>query len=366
MARSCIGMNRSERALLAAIVFASALPLTAASPQVAQSELRVRLRSNDGIPVTGALVALLDGTDRVVAEGLSSESGTRVLRAPSGVYRVRTRRIGFLPLVSSPVTVPRQEELTLVIESLRVVLDRIVVNSRSQCGRGDSGSWALGILWDEIDKALRASQLTTADLAGFGRGRVYSKELRTGGALVSTDTSFFDIVNQRPFGAIDPDSLAAAGYVVGNEANGWTFYAPDEVVLLSDQFAATHCFRVVRERERPGEIGVAFEPVPQRRVADIVGVLWLDEASAELREIVFHFVNAGALSRWEARGFTRFLRVPSGAWIVAEWALRLPRVGLRHSSAYVTQEYMLVGYYEHGGGILTGAAAAADSLNRKH
>lgn len=368
MARGCTSVNRSERALLVACFFAAVLPLSEAASQPAQSELRVRLQSNDGTPVAGALIALLDGSDRVVAEGLSTERGTRVLRAPSGVYRVRTRRIGFLPIVSSPVAVPYQDELLLVVQSSRVVLDRIVVNSRSQCGRGDSGSWALGILWDEIDKALRASQLTIADLAGFGRGRVYSRETKPGGSLVSTDTSFFDIVDQRPFGAIDPDSLDRVGYVVGNEEKGWTFYAPDETVLLSDQFAAAHCFRVVREDERPGEIGVAFEPAPRRKKADIVGVLWLNEASAELREVVFHFVNAGVLSRFEAHGFTRFLRVPSGAWIVDEWLLKLPRVAARQASPYQSGGYTLVGYYEHGGGIVNNARqtrVAADSLKTK-
>ena len=120
-------------------------------------------------------------------------------------------------------------------------------------------------LLGRIDKALRASQLTIADLAGFGRGRVYHSEIGPGGKVVSTDTTLFAIVNQRPFGAIDPDSLARAGYVFGDEAKGWIFYAPDETVLLSDQFATTHCFRLVREAARPGAIGVAFEPVPQRK-----------------------------------------------------------------------------------------------------
>ncbi|HEY8833439.1 MAG TPA: carboxypeptidase-like regulatory domain-containing protein [Gemmatimonadaceae bacterium] len=340
---------RSMRVLLATIVVASLLPLRVASPQAA-SELRVRLRSKDGIPISGALVALLDGNDSVVVEGLSSDSGTRVLRAPPGVYRVRTRRIGFLPVVSPPVALPRQDELLLAIETSRVVLDRIVVNSKSQCGRGDSDSSSLGVVWDEIDKALRASQLTTADLRGFGRGRVYHRQIRSG-AVVQADTSFFNIVDQRPFGAVDPDSLARAGYVVGDEKNGWVFYAPDETVLLSDQFASTHCFRVVREDERRGQIGVAFEPVTQRKLPDIAGVLWVDEASAELREVVFRFVNAGVIGRYEATGFTRFLRVPSGAWIVDEWLLKLPRVAARQS-VYRGREYSLIGYDEQGGGIV--------------
>jgi hypothetical protein len=364
MTSSFVASNRSQRALLAAIGFGIGLPLCAAAPQAA-SELRVRLQSNDGIPVSGALVALLDGNDSVVVEGLSTESGTRVLRAPSGVYRVRARRIGFLPFVSSPVVVPQQGELLLAIESSRVVLNRIIVNSKSSCNRNDRGSQSLGVVWDEIDKALRASQLTLADLTGFGRGRVYRKEIGPGGSIISTDTTLFDIVDRRPFGAVDPDSLARAGYVFGDEHNGWLFYAPDETVLLSDQFAATHCFRLVREAERSGSIGVAFEPVPERKLADIVGVLWVDERTAELREVVFHFVHAGVVSRFEAGGFTRFLRVPSGAWIVDEWLLKLPRLALK-PSAILGQQYMLTGYYERGGGILNGASAAADILNRKH
>ncbi len=363
-----ITANDGEKHALAAIFLASVLPLWVASPQAAQAELRVRLQSNDGIPVAGALVALLDANDSVVTEGLSSERGTRAVRAPSGVYRVRARRIGFLPFVSSPVAVPRQEELLLVIETARVVLDRIVVTSKSQCSRSDPDSRSLGIVWDEIDKALRASQLTTADLSGFGRARTYRKELGRAGAVISADTTLFAIINQRPFGAIDPDSLSRAGYVLGDEVGGWTFYAPDETVLLSDQFASTHCFRLVREATRSGEIGVAFEPVGQRKLPDIVGVLWVDERSAELREVVFHFVNAGVLNRYEAGGFTHFLRVPSGAWIVDEWLLRLPRLGAKRS-AYVGQEYALIGYYERGGGILNAgrpAPAVPDSLNKKH
>ena len=365
MARECVTLNRRERKLLAVIFVVTILPLCAALPQAAPSELRIRLQSNDGTAVAGALVALLDPNDSVVAEGLSSQSGTRILRAPSGIYRVRARRIGFLPFFSSPVVLPRQGELRLDIETARVVLDRIVVNSKSPCSRSDPGSRSLGIVWDEIDKALRASQLTIEDLSGFGRGRVFRREVANNGAVLSTDTTFFDIINQRPFGAIDPDSLARAGYVYGDEANGWTFYAPDETVLLSDRFAATHCFRLVREAKRSGEIGVAFEPIPQRKLADIFGVLWVDERTSELREIIFHFVNAGVLTRFEPGGFTRFLRVPSGAWIVDEWLLKLPRLSVKRS-AFIDQEYMLTGYNEHGGGILNGAPRAADSLNRKH
>ena len=44
--------------------------------------------------------------------------------------------------------------------------------------------------------------------------------------------------------------LATNGYVLGDEIQGWHYFAPDEVVLRSEQFAATHCFRLVRDKQR--------------------------------------------------------------------------------------------------------------------
>jgi len=338
------------------------------------SELRIKLNAIDGAPVSGALIALLDFRDNVVAEGLGAEDGTRTLRAAPGAYRVRVRRIGYLPFVSKTVTLPGASDLVLDVESPRVVLQSIVVNSRSQCNRNDPNASALATVWDEIDKALHSSQLTVRDLSGIGQGRTYQRDLRNDGTVISADTTIFSITAQRPFGAIDPDTLALKGYVVGDETNGWRFFAPDETVLLSEQFAATHCFRLVRQSDRAGQIGVALEPAPQRKLADISGVLWVDQQTSELRELVFRFVNAGLLSQFGAGGYTRFRRLQSGAWIVDEWQLHSPRIGGRQDFGY-RPLYVPIGRQENGGGILGPAEIAAnqrarartatDSLNRK-
>jgi hypothetical protein len=319
--------------------------------QQATSELRIKLSTLDGSPVTGALVGLLNPRDSVVAEGLASESGTRVLSAPRGSYRVRVRRIGFLPFISSELTLPRANELVLNVESPRVILESIVVNSRSQCSRNDPNAKELAAVWDEIDKALRSSQLTLQDLEGIGRARKYRRDLDAYGNLISGDSSEFFITNRRPFGVEDPAKLATDGYVVGDTQNGWTIFGPDETVLESDAFATTHCFQLVRERERPGMIGVSFEPVPRRQVPDIRGVIWVDERTAELREISFRFVNAGAMSRFDAGGFTRFRRMPSGAWIVDEWQLTAPALAQR-AGGYQTSQLVIVGRRDTGGGVL--------------
>jgi hypothetical protein len=199
--------------------------------------------------------------------------------------------------------------------------------------------------------------------------------------VISADSTVFSITTRRPFSAIDPVTLARDGYVVGNVDNGWYYFAPDETVLLSEPFAATHCFRVVRQPDRTGQIGVSFAPVPRRQVADITGVLWVDQETSELREVVFRFVNAGAMSQYDAGGFTRFRRVPSGTWIVDEWKLSAPRLSVTQVSSgdgyssTVRRQFVVIGRLDNGGGILgPGELAgehrqprtAADSLNKKH
>ena len=369
------------RAFLCGPVFGACVLTSSARGQEATTELRIRLNGMDGAPLNGALIALLNARDSVVAEGLSTEAGRRVLRAAPGVYRVRVRRIGYLPFVSDPVSLPRESALSLNVESPRVVLERIVVNSKSPCARNDPSAAALSTVWDEIDKALRSSQLTTEDLSGIGRARTYRREVGNDGTVISADTTVFSIIDRRPFGAIDPVSLANNGYVLGDAEAGWHYFAPDETVLLSEPFAATHCFRVVRQPDRTGQIGVSFEPVPRRQVADITGVLWVDQETSELREVVFRFVNAGAMSQFGASGFTRFRRVPSGAWIVDEWKLSAPRLSAAPRavqdgySSTVRQQFIATGRLENGGGVfapgeLAGeqhrqVRTATDTLNRK-
>jgi len=307
------------------------------------------------------------------SEGVCSETGSRILRAPSGVYQIRVRRIGYRPFVSNGVPLPHSSELVLNVESARVVLESIVVNSKSQCKVNDPNSRALATVWDEIDKALRSSQLTTEDLQGIGQARTFRAEVGPEGTVISADTTIFSIEGHRPFGAIDPDSLATSGYVIGDERTGWSYFAPDETVLRSDQFAATHCFRLIRQADRRGQIGVWFDPVPQRGLADIQGILWVDQATSELREVVFRFVNAGVLTRFDGGGFTRFRRVPSGTWIVEEWKLSVPKLESREHAPFPPL-LVAIGRFENGGGIIGPAEVVVgrprqprimDTLSRK-
>lgn len=335
--------------MFAAVLF-TAMAASVASAQ-ATAELRIRLQTAPDVPAKGALVALLDSRDSVVAEGLTGENGTRLLRASAGSYRVLVRRIGFLPFISAQLSIPRNGELLLRIDSPRIELRRVVVESKSQCKRSDPEARTLALVWNEIAKGLRASQLTTEDLAGIGVVQRFHSILADDGTVVSSDTTA-RLIAGRPFVMVSPESLAVHGYVVGNERAGWEYYGPDETVLLSDAFTKTHCFRLVRNKERPGQIGVAFEPEPKRRVADIAGVIWVDEATSELREITFNFANAGALGRFGGGGFTHFTRMDSGAWMVDDWRLRAPRLAVQ-LERYAFRRIVTVGYDETGGRILS-------------
>lgn len=313
----------------------------------APSATRVRIRTADGTPVAGALVGLLDASERIIAEGLSNADGGRSLSAPPGNYRVQVRRIGFEPFISPGMSFPRSEDLVLSITDRAVALQTVVVTAGARCRSLEQDAAALATVWEEVAKALRASQLTTTDLVGIGQVHTYRKEVGLHGRVISSEKKVYKVAGARPFGAVDPRLLAIGGYVEGNSTDGWHYYAPDETVLLSDSFASTHCFRVVRDRKRGGQIGVSFEPVAGRKQADIAGVLWLEEKTSELREMTFRFVNVDIVSRFEAGGRTRFRRMPSGAWLVDEWSLRFPKLEIRLSG----DTFVEIGFYENGGSI---------------
>ena len=310
-------------------------------------DLRVRLATPDGAPIAGALVALIDSA-RVVREGVSDENGIRSLRAPQGSYRIRVRRIGFLPFLSEPLTVASGSEIELRVESSRVALETIVVTSRSRCGPIEPGEQILATVWDEIAKALRTSQLSAGDFADYAHAFVYRKKLNQQGKVISSDTIFRPLGGAKPFGVLNAAALFSNGFVVGNDRLGWIYYGPDETVLLSDQFASTHCFQVIRDPGKPGKIGIEFTPVPGRTMGEIKGVLWVDQSTAELRELIFRYVNAGLMERFRAGGFARFRRLPSGSWIVDDWALRAP---ILERTPGTFGDFSVAGFVEDGGGM---------------
>ncbi|HUQ19832.1 MAG TPA: carboxypeptidase-like regulatory domain-containing protein [Gemmatimonadaceae bacterium] len=346
------------------VILLSYFAITVGAYAQSPTQLRVRILATSGAPIEGALVALVDQKNSVIAEGLTSVSGNRALTAPSGSYRVRVRRIGFAPFYSDILTIPYEGTLTLRVRSDQVSLKTVVVRASSACRQPAEDRSSVALVWEEITKALRSSQLTLGDFVGLGQARTYNKQTGLKGEVFVNQSRTVAIKDHRPFGIDDPATLAKKGYVRGNEYRGWEFFGPDESVLLSQDFASTHCFTVVRDSTRQGQIGVGFRPTPKRKLSDIAGVLWVDEASSQLREMNFRYVNVRLPEGMSGGGFTKFLRTPSGGWLVDEWKLTMPLIEMRRAASNpYRREFVQVGTAETGGSIIPPEAVSAEAVS---
>ena len=100
-------------------------------------------------------------------------------------------------------------------------------------------------------------------------------------------------------------------------------------------------------------MGLSFEPEPRRRLPDVQGVLWLDEGTAELRALEFSYTRVPeGVNDKRIGGTVEFLRLPSGAWIIRRWELRMPRLVVQPLTPpyAASQRRVLVGGFRDAGG----------------
>ena len=337
------------------------LPVGALHPQA------IRLRVTEeasGRPIAGAVADVFDSAGAVVAQGIVSPDGVRLLTLPAGgSYRVRIRRIGFEPFTTAAPLVPPagMVELALAIPARRVVLSTITVLGRSVCSRNAFRDPGVLALWTEIRTALATTALSRRDSTLSLEARAFRRRLDPSLEITAEQVGLPRVTTGgKPYYSRDADSLANEGYLrqVGNES---FFYAPDEQVLLSDRFVEDHCFQVARgDGAAEGLFGLRFSPVDRRRVNDIAGTLWVDSASAELRYLDFWYVNDripyAVVGEGRNGGQVLFGRTADGTWIVSAWRLRMPHFpeGVR-----VTQRSAPKSYEEFGGVV---SSLASDSL----
>jgi hypothetical protein len=302
---------------------------TAASAQI----VRGTVRDGMGAPVLGALVELVRG-DEHITRVLSGEDGSYRLRAPEGGrYGLRVLRIGYRTTQATPIDIPSSGTLAhdVLAPMVAVQLDDIQIRAEKRCVvRPEEGIQAAA-LWEEARKALYAAELVQQTDGYRARMQHYERGYDKRGQRVSFENVWEEeaTIQQNPFAAIDAHDLAQNGYirVDSSGVNSATiYYAPDAHVLVGDPFTETHCFRVDdRKRADEGLIGLQFEPVENRDLPDVQGTLWLDRRSSELRSLDYSYTE---LPRGAARdrsgGRLEFRRLPSGAWIVQSWWIRMP------------------------------------------
>jgi len=330
-----------------------ALTLLAAAASRTHAQT-VRGQLTDSIsraPLGGAFLTLVDERGAERARAITNHAGEFVLSAPAaGTYRIRSKRIGFRPYVSAALILRPGETSAFhaVVDPIPVPLEQVVVAGERQCDIEAGASVAA--LWDEVREALAAVVWTRRapgywyEIRQFERD-IYTREYRKG--LDSTwRTAGF---SESPFRSAPAEQLAAAGFVVADES-GWTYYEPDADVLLSDPFLRTHCFETKAGRdETAGLVGLAFSPARGRSKPDITGTLWVDRQTAELSHLEFKYVRLpqGVMDP-RAGGRVSFMRVPTGAWVVRDWLIRMPLTVVTSSVNGHLGFPQAVGYRERG------------------
>jgi hypothetical protein len=319
----------SRFALLGAGLLAA---LTASSTAKAQVVRGVVVDEASGRAMPGTVVVLLDSDGKRLAGVLADESGRYAIRITvPGRYAVRAERIGYRSGAPTPVSLQVGEtvELRLATRAIPVVLGEVRVSARSACVARASDGREVSAVWDEARKALYATDLTQQQELFTAKVSRFERTLdAVSGRVTGYQTTESSGVTRNPFVSVPAAQLAEHGFV--RQGTGETiYYGPDAGVLLSDEFLRDHCFRLRKgSGEREQLIGLQFEPVAGRDKADISGTLWIDRKSAELRDLEYQYKNLQNIpSNVRADDFggrVEFRRMPTGAWIVERWVIRMP------------------------------------------
>lgn len=322
-------------AALAATLPAAAAPHAQLSAQTvpARSEAieGVLVDPRTGEPVAGALVVLLRRSSERVAAALTGPDGRFRVAAPGpGRYRLRAERVGFASTTTPEIEVGAGKTVTYRMSTVStgVTLEGVTAEAggrRCQVRPEDGGRTQ--VLWQEARKALEGAVWAEREGVFTFRVRRWNRGTDpTTGAVTSQEERTERLVGRSAFRSAPAAELRERGYI-GMEGTEWVAFAPDAAVLLSDEFLDDHCFRVVDRAGDEPWVGLAFQPVRDRRRTDVAGTLWVDRASAELREMEFRYTGLeGEADDQRAGGRVEFERLPGGAWIVRRWSIRLPHV----------------------------------------
>jgi len=316
--------------------------LLAAVPAAAQT-VHGTLREPGGAPVERVVVALVDAGGTQVARTLTAADGGFTLRAPGpGRYSVRAERIGYAAVVTGPFELAAGETRSerMVASGTPVMLQGLTVTPAARrCAVRPGAGLATATLWEEARKALNATVLGQTERLFRYDVNQWTREIDPADNTVRhEERKTGSGVSELPFHSLPPAELSRRGYVQRAQADSMEYWAPDAAVLLSSEFLTDHCLRVV-EGTDPALIGLAFEPVRNRRQPDISGTLWLDRRSAELRRVEYAY-RGGPPESSDPRvgGTMEFERMAGGPWIVRRWQIRMPQVTLEQSIRNVSTD----------------------------
>lgn len=280
-----------------------------------------------GRPISGAVVVGLDSAGVARGRSLTDERGWFRLQA-AGARRVRVTRIGFTPVEQD---LAARGALAIEMRPIPATLTTVRVTGRAVCPGGE-GREGVVAAWEQARAALLSAVVAREQRDAAVSLIGYERRLDGAGRRVVSETREVRRArSSRPYvAAASAATLASAGYMLEQDGER-TFLAPDADVLLDPAFAETHCFAVVADRGRPGEVGLRFTPARERpRFVDIEGTLWMRRSPAALRALDFRYTGLErAAERIGAGGSLEFATLPNGAVIISRWSIRMPVLAAR-------------------------------------
>ena len=324
-------------------------------------------------PVVGAFVLLVGADTAEFDRALTDAFGRFSIQAPSaGSYALKSAVIGFRSTVTPRFDLSADQDIVVdfVIPGIPVALPTLFVEDVRTCGGPIEAGLQAAIVWEEARKALDAV-IWTEQQGTLRHVLVKYERVLDPQSLEITDRRqrvIRDVYRGSPFLTGDPHSLAERGYIQATEGSALHYKAPDANVLLSDDFAALHCFSlVVGDGDRSGHLGLAFEPDATRELPDIEGVLWLDAHTAELRYLDYSYTRIPyQLEMDNVGGRVEFEHLPAGPWIVRRWWIRMPVIGVRRRrlSEFATENY-LAALKEDGGYVREVSTLDGETIARR-
>ncbi len=322
-----------NRARVAALALGSAIGLASSEPVAAQVVRGLVTEKTTNAPLDGVVLTVLDPRDTVVVQALSNDGGGFEIRLPSpGMYTLDVKRIGAKRVRLTPFAVGEGEtkRVDVVLEPVPTVLSSVNVMGRTSCVRNPQTNAKTAALWEDARAALTASVITRSLTVGDDSVTRFERKLDVNTwKVLSESRQKLSASIDHPFKSLPAEVLSVGGYITVNQDSSADYYAPDADVLLSDTFLADHCFKIESGTfEHTGYVGLAFQPVKERKKPDIKGVLWMDARTNELRTLEFTYNwLPNDLRPGDYGGTVSFFRLPGGRWIVRSWRIRMPEFG---------------------------------------
>ena len=336
--RACLRATTAA-ALGGAFITTIAPVVRSAGAQVVRGTVSERATAT---ALPGVVLAVLDSAGATLLQALTDEKGTFEIRLPgTGTYSIDAKRIGVRRVRTPAFTIAAGEtrKVDITVEPLAAVLSDVRVTGRSSCVRNPAANARTAALWEEARAALTAAVISQTLKTTNDSVIRYQRKLDVNTwRVLYEDRRRVSVATDRPFRSMPAEVLSVGGYVTVNQDGTVDYYAPDAEVLLSDTFLADHCFKIQSGNltTRPGQIGLAFQPIPERKKPDIKGVLWLDGKTAELKTLEFEYTwLPNEIRPVDYGGTVSFFRMPGGRWIVRSWRIRMPEFGFHR----VTERY---------------------------